>query len=249
MSVFDNNPVHCRVGFHRLGAMPKMIVLTCVALIGLALLIGFVGSSMAFDTNVPVEFQSTLPLSQPSSNQVVVTNGLTVKKMPEARMLASGELFNLEVALTQEDLLRGLMYRSHLPPKTGMLFPFVPAQKVNFWMKNTLVPLDMVFIRNRLVVHVVHNVPPCVHDPCPSVNSLYPVDMVVELPAGTAEQFALDMGTPVTFLSRDDVQQMESLQTHLDTVQQQGSSTQNAPVRIMIPKKSTDTESPSSMPH
>ncbi len=243
MSVFHNNTVFS-IGLNRLGVMLKMMMLSCAVLIGLVMMNVFFGSSLALDASTEV-----LPSQPPpSTTSTVVTNGLTVRKMPQARMLASGELFNLEVALTQEDLLRGLMYRSHLPEKTGMLFPFVPAQKVNFWMKNTLVPLDMVFIRNRLVVHVVHNVPPCVQDPCPSVNSLYPVDMVVELPAGTAHQFALDMGTPVTFLSRDDAQQMESLQTHLDAQQPQENSGNNGPVRIKIPEKSPVTQSSGSTP-
>ena len=102
--------------------------------------------------------------------------------------------FRLEVALTQDQLYRGLMYRTHLPEGQGMLFPFAPPRTVSFWMKNTLIPLDMIFIRRGKVVHIVHNVPPCKSDPCPGYSSVVPVDQVVELPAGTARGCGIDVG-------------------------------------------------------
>ena len=116
-------------------------------------------------------------------------------------MLLDGEYFELEVALTQPQLLKGLMYRTTLARNHGMLFPFFPARAVNFWMKNTLIPLDMIFIRNKIVVHIVHNAVPCTIDPCPSYGSLLPVDMVVEVPAGTAREYAINFGDPVQFMS------------------------------------------------
>lgn len=139
--------------------------------------------------------------------------GQHVQPMPQAQpappmqktiMLLDGEYFNLEVAMTKAELLRGLMYRNHLPEKTGMLFPFFPARTVNFWMKNTLIPLDMLFIRNQQVVHIITDASPCMADPCPSYNSVLPVDMVVELPAGTVRQYAINFGDPIQFMSAYD---------------------------------------------
>lgn len=130
-----------------------------------------------------------------------VMRGVTQGTMQKTIMLLDGEYFTLDVAITKAELLQGLMYRDHLPQKTGMLFPFYPARTVNFWMKNTLIPLDMVFLRNQQVVHLVTDAVPCMGDPCPSYNSLVPVDMVVELPAGTVRQYSIDYGDPVQFMS------------------------------------------------
>lgn len=122
--------------------------------------------------------------------------------LPKVTMILDGEAFDLEVAMTTADALRGLMYRTHLKANQGMLFSFSPARAVNFWMKNTLIPLDMIFIRNHQVVHVVHEARPCPASlgmRCPTYSSVLPVDMVVELPAGTAKKLAVVDGDIVAF--------------------------------------------------
>src|SRR3546814_10965184 len=55
--------------------------------------------------------------------------------------------FDVEVARTPEEQAKGLMFRKELPAKGGMLFPFDPPQVASFWMKNTVIPLDIIFIR------------------------------------------------------------------------------------------------------
>ena len=69
--------------------------------------------------------------------------------------------FRVEVALTPEEHARGLMYRSHLDADAGMLFVFDDARVQRFWMKNTLIPLDMIFIApDRRIAGVVANAAP-----------------------------------------------------------------------------------------
>ncbi len=69
--------------------------------------------------------------------------------------------FRVEVALTPEEHARGLMYRSHLDADAGMLFVFDEPRVQRFWMKNTLIPLDMVFIGpDRRIAGVVENAAP-----------------------------------------------------------------------------------------
>ncbi|MGE0199341.1 MAG: DUF192 domain-containing protein [Candidatus Melainabacteria bacterium] len=115
-------------------------------------------------------------------------------------MLIGVERFHLEVARTPEEMMQGLMHRKKLARQTGMLFPLIVERKVSFWMKNTLIPLDMIFIRNYRVVHIQENAQPCTADPCPTFSSRYPVDMVVELAGGSASRYGIETDTPVAIL-------------------------------------------------
>lgn len=103
----------------------------------------------------------------------------------------------LEVAATPEQQEIGLMYRSSLADNRGMLFPFNPARPVSFWMKNCLIPLDIIFIRLGRVVAIAAEAPPCAADPCPFYNSGKPVDQVIELRAGRAAELGLKPGDRV----------------------------------------------------
>lgn len=106
-------------------------------------------------------------------------------------MSVRGQTIYLSVARTEQQLSDGLMFVRELPPDRGMVFQFDPAQPVGFWMKNTLIPLDMIFVRNGRIVKIDQNVPPCTKDPCPSYNSDAPVDQVIELAAGRASELGL----------------------------------------------------------
>jgi uncharacterized protein len=69
--------------------------------------------------------------------------------------------FRVEVAVTPEEHARGLMYRSQLAPEAGMIFVFEQPSVQRFWMKNTLIPLDMIFIgKDRRIVGIVHDAVP-----------------------------------------------------------------------------------------
>jgi uncharacterized protein len=91
----------------------------------------------------------------------------------------------VEVASTPEQRQRGLMGRAAVPAGTGMLFTYPGAQEWGgYWMKDTLVPLDIAFIRAGAVLEVDHMVPCHVAD-CPITVPKGPFDAVVEAPAGT----------------------------------------------------------------
>ena len=94
--------------------------------------------------------------------------------------------FIVEVARTPEEQERGLMFRQSVAPDRGMIFPEPRPQEASFWMKNTLVPLDMVFIRaNGTIARIEANTVPLSLDP---VSSGEPVVAVLELAGGrTAE--------------------------------------------------------------
>ena len=80
--------------------------------------------------------------------------------------LPDGSTVAVEIAANDETRAQGLMYRDQLREGTGMLFLFPATGDYPFWMKSTLIPLDMVWIdENRKVVHVASDVPPCQADP------------------------------------------------------------------------------------
>ncbi len=81
----------------------------------------------------------------------------------------------VELADTVERQIRGLMYRTSLAPDCGMLFVFDDDQPRSFWMKNTLIALDIIFLNaDKQVISMHRDVPPCRRDPCPSYESGIP---------------------------------------------------------------------------
>lgn len=103
--------------------------------------------------------------------------------------------FDVELATTAPQMARGLMYREELAPDAGMLFVFPSARVASFWMKNTLIPLDMLFIaRDGRVVHVAERTTPLSER---GISSRRPVVAVLELPGGTAERLGIGPGARV----------------------------------------------------
>ena len=97
--------------------------------------------------------------------------------------------FVVEVARTPEEQAQGLMYRQSLAPDRGMIFPYSPPSQTSFWMKNTLIPLDMVFIRpDGTIARIEANTVPLSLDP---VSSGEPVAAVLELAGGRAGELGI----------------------------------------------------------
>lgn len=115
-----------------------------------------------------------------------------------------GSEIGLEVAATPAQQALGLMHRAELGEKSGMLFPFEPSRPIGFWMKNTLIPLDIIYLKDQAVVTIHANVPPCKVQRCPTYQSRGRVDQVIELAAGQAENLGIKEGDriKVTFLSK-----------------------------------------------
>ena len=117
------------------------------------------------------------------------------QKLPiSARIIIAGRTIELEVAKTQQQQAIGLMFRTALPDNRGMLFTFEPPQPTKFWMKNTLIPLDMVFLRNGKVEAIAASVPPCTQEPCPTYGPDTAIDQVIELRAGQVAALGLQVG-------------------------------------------------------
>ena len=112
----------------------------------------------------------------------------------------------VEIAADEETRQQGLMYRDRLPEGTGMIFIFAQPSEYPFWMKNTLIPLDMVWIdATHKIVHVAHDVPPCLADPCPSYPPNAKSSFVLEVAAGVAARHHLADGQELGFEGLDHV--------------------------------------------
>jgi uncharacterized membrane protein (UPF0127 family) len=103
--------------------------------------------------------------------------------------------FVLELAQTPAQQERGLMFRRSLGPNEGMLFPYAPSQQVSFWMKNTLIPLDIIFVKPDGRIGRISTAKPLDETPVPSGE---PINMVIEIAGGRAAQLGIAVGDSVS---------------------------------------------------
>src|ERR1700759_204181 len=104
-------------------------------------------------------------------------------------------VFSVELAVTDDERQKGLMFRKSLPESTGMLFDFKRDQDVSMWMHNTYVSLDMIFIRgDGRILRIAENTETESDKIIPSGG---PVRAVLEVVAGTAKKFGLAPGDRV----------------------------------------------------
>lgn len=108
---------------------------------------------------------------------------------------AAEHQFTMEVVDTPESRAKGLMFRTALAPDAGMLFDFKESRQVSFWMQNTLIPLDMLFIRQDGTIANIHvNAKPL--DPT-SIPSDGPVQFVFEIAGGRSVELGIKAGDRV----------------------------------------------------
>jgi hypothetical protein len=117
--------------------------------------------------------------------------------------LPDGRAVTAELAVSDAERAQGLMFREKVLPDQGMLFVFEEEDYHAFWMKNTLIPLDMLWLdKDRRIVHIERNVPPCKADPCPSYPPKRPGLYVLELVAGGADLYGLKLLDRLEFTLR-----------------------------------------------
>jgi uncharacterized protein len=105
------------------------------------------------------------------------------------------QVFSVEMATTEEEKTTGLMYRKELADGKGMLFDFSPEQEVSMWMKNTFIPLDMIFIRaDGRILRIAENTEPQSTRIIPSKGL---AKGVLEVIAGTAQKYGIAPGDRV----------------------------------------------------
>jgi uncharacterized protein len=135
-------------------------------------------------------FVVTLPL-------VGITGGLAAAELQPLEIASKGRVhvFAVEMASTPAEQAKGLMDRRELPEGQGMLFDFHHEQPTSFWMKNTYIPLDMIFIRgDGRILRIAENAVPLSEALIPSGGS---VRAVLEVNGGTAKKLGIAPGDRV----------------------------------------------------
>ena len=106
-----------------------------------------------------------------------------------------GRRFTAEIADTSIRQARGYMHRAEIGPDEAMVFVFSAPGVRTFWMKNVLVPLDMIWMDETFrIMHIDHAVPPCRADPCPSYGTIRATRYVLEVAGGVARAEELAIG-------------------------------------------------------
>ena len=130
---------------------------------------------------------------------VSVTNLSNSKKLQEIDIFTNGNVINfiVEIADTQRKRENGLMFRDSLPRKTGMLFIFPEKKKIGIWMKNTIIPLDIIFISEEKIIQKI------IYSAVPMDNTIYSSEdlskYVLEINAGLSKEFQIKKGNKVSF--------------------------------------------------
>jgi uncharacterized membrane protein (UPF0127 family) len=113
-------------------------------------------------------------------------------------VLPSGAVYAVELARTPEEQAQGLMFRESLGERRGMIFLFSDARPHQFWMKNTMIPLDIVWLDGSgRVLFVSADTPPCRADPCPNYGPEIPAPIVLEIAGGLAAKERVVVGSTI----------------------------------------------------
>jgi len=126
----------------------------------------------------------------------VVTENKNPKRLDSVSATIGEQAFELELSDDPDSREKGLMYRESMLYNEGMLFIFDTVTYHRFWMKNTLIPLDILWLDENKTVVDFQTASPCYKDPCEIISPAAKAKYVIELPAGS---FVESIGTVVDF--------------------------------------------------
>jgi uncharacterized membrane protein (UPF0127 family) len=128
--------------------------------------------------------------------KTAIANDIIFKK---ERLILNGEEYLLEIARSAKQRRQGLMFRDHLDKRHGMLFIYPRTGDHRIWMKNTLIPLTVIWLDKNNIVIGVKKLLPCTSDPCPIYGESKPSKYVLEL---NSTSHSLEPGIKIDGLSR-----------------------------------------------
>lgn len=146
----------------------------------------------------------TIPMSVHSSSSSSSVHSQTVIEYEKERIMLKGPngqtiAINAEIADDDRKRRMGLMFRKRLDDGEGMLFSFEYSQMLNFWMKNTLIPLDIIFFDHGGRFVSAAAMTPCDAGPCRVYQSAQPAQWALELPAGFTAKTGAGAGWSLAF--------------------------------------------------
>ena len=116
-------------------------------------------------------------------------------KNQKGRVCFKDKCFNVDLAITLEEKIKGLMHRKNMKGDEGMLFIHEDENTRGFWMKNVNFPLDIIWMdKDKKVVFINKNTPICLGDPCPVVKPDVKAKYVLELKGGISDDIGLKIG-------------------------------------------------------
>ena len=128
---------------------------------------------------------SNAPVFTKEGEVVFISGGAAIKKI------------DVEVADNEADRNRGLMYRPYMPDSVGMLFIFEQSEPQSFWMKNTIIPLDILYVNeNKEIVYIHKNTTPYSEQSLPSYEN---AQYVVEVNGGFTDRYGIKVGDSISF--------------------------------------------------
>ena len=125
---------------------------------------------------------------------------LSVTQSRKDQVCFQDNCIDVEVVQKMRKLRKGMQFREKLASDSGMLFIFPKSQRHSFWMKDTLIPLDIIWMdQTRKIVHIFHQVLPCKTDPCPMHTPDHPALYVLEVNVGFAATWGIQIGDRAEF--------------------------------------------------
>ena len=152
-------------------------------------------SSNEVNTSQPIKIP-------PPIEGIEITNPDRAQKLESADIeIYTGKgkkyIFHVELARTHAQQRKGMMHRDSVKPMTGMLFLFSDNRERSFWMKNTFIPLDILFIRSDGFIHHIH--PNAEPEKKTSIKSNGEVSAVLEIAGGEAERLGINIGDRILY--------------------------------------------------
>lgn len=117
--------------------------------------------------------------------------------MKQQNIIINNQVFKVEIAQTQTEIAHGLSNRRNLCQTCGMLFKFQDYQIRHFWMKEMNFPLDIIWIKNDIIVGLAENVPILTEGEVTRVSSNEPVNLVLEVNSGWAKANGVTIGDKI----------------------------------------------------
>ena len=150
----------------------------------------------AANVSPPAQNLAVAPASPASEAPRTAPSGLDLVPL-EIRSATGTHHFTVEVARTPDQQSQGLMFRAALAADMGMIFPFPNPRMASFWMRNTLIPLDMIFVRaDGTIARIAANTVPHSEE---SISSGEPVAAVLEIKGGRAAELGISEGDLVAW--------------------------------------------------